>query len=395
MMAYSYYEIDPRVIREAEAAVDGGFEVDVLVLRRPGTSPTEVVRGVRVIRLNQSKYRGRTHFRYLLAYLNFFLRCFAKTTGLFFKRRYAVIHVNNMPDFLVFSTIVPKLFGTKIILDIHDPMPNTFASKFKEGERGFFYRLLLWQERLSAAYSDRVITVHDPVKEGILLKHGLAPDSIQVIANFTDEAIFPLRKSYSTDGKIRCVFHGTILERSGLGTLMTALASVRQRDSISVKIIGEGDFSQTLKGMIRSSNLERVVEFENQSFQLHSIAERIKDCNVGLVPLEISSVTNYALPLKLLEYISMGLPVVTVRSYAISYYFNERDCIFYDWNDPASLSAVLDKIAENPEILLHYRERAVALRGRFAWSGEKKKYVELLRQISGVARNHQNEPRND
>ena len=217
MMAYSYYEIDPRVIREAEAAVDGGFEVDVLVLRRPGTSPTEVVRGVRVIRLNQSKYRGRTHFRYLLAYLNFFLRCFAKTTGLFFKRRYAVIHVNNMPDFLVFSTIVPKLFGTKIILDIHDPMPNTFASKFKEGERGFFYRLLLWQERLSAAYSDRVITVHDPVKEGILLKHGLAPDSIQVIANFTDEALFPLRKSYSTDGKIRCVFHGTILERSGLG----------------------------------------------------------------------------------------------------------------------------------------------------------------------------------
>jgi glycosyltransferase involved in cell wall biosynthesis len=395
MMAYSYYEIDPRVIREAEAAVDGGFEVDVLVLRRPGTSPMEVVRGVRVIRLNQSKYRGRTHFRYLLAYLNFFLRCFAKTTGLFFRRRYAVIHVNNMPDFLVFSTIVPKLCGTKIILDIHDPMPNTFASKFKEGEHGFFYRLLLWQERLSAVYSDRVITVHDPVKEGILLKHGFAPDSIQVIANFTDEALFPLRKSYSIDGKIRCVFHGTILERSGLGTLMTALASVRRRDSISVKIIGEGDFSQTLKGMIRSSNLEQVVEFDNHSFQLHSIAERIKDCNVGLVPLEISSVTNYALPLKLLEYISMGLPVVTVRSYAISYYFNEEDCIFFDWNDPASLSAVLDKIAENPEILLHYRERAVALRGRFGWSSEKKKYVELLRQVSDVARDYQTEPRND
>ncbi len=385
MMAYTYYEVDPRVIREAEAALDGGFDVDVLALRRPGTLPMEMVRGVRVIRLNQSKYRGKTRFSYLLAYLNFFIRCFVKTTGLFFKQRYVVIHVNNMPDFLVFSTIVPKLCGTNVILDIHDPMPNTFASKFKGGEHGFFYRVLLWQERLSAAYSNRVITVHDPVKEGILLKHGLAPDSIEVIANFTDEELFPLRKSYSINGKIRCAFHGTILERSGLGTLMTALASVRQKDQIYVKIIGEGDFSQRLQGMIRSLHLEQIVEFDNHSYPVHSISERIKDCNVGLVPLEISSVTNYALPLKLLEYISMGLPVVTVRSYAISYYFSERDCIFFDWNDPESLSAALDRIIENPEILLQYRERAVALRGRFAWSGEKKKYVELLRQISGAA----------
>jgi len=392
MVAYSYYEVDPRVIREAEAAVEGGFDVDVLVLRRPGTPQMEILRGVRVIRLNQSKFRGKNRFRYFWAYLNFFLRCFLKSIGLFFQRRYAVIHVNNMPDFLVFSTIVPKLFGAKIILDIHDPMPNTFASKFKRGERGFFYRILLWQEKLSAAYSDRVITVHEPVKEGILLKHGLVPDSIGVIANFADESLFPLRKSYNIDGRIRCIFHGTILERSGLGTLMSALAAVRHKDRISVKIIGEGDFSQALQAMIRSSNLEQMVDFDNHSYQVHSISERIEDCNVGLVPLEISSVTNYALPLKLLEYISMGLPVVTVRSYAISYYFSEQDCIFFDWDKPESLSAALDRIAENPEILLSYRERAIALRGRFAWSSEKRKYVEMLNKMSATvpANGHSN-----
>lgn len=382
MIAYTYYEVDPRVIREAEAAVAGGFDVDVLVLRRSGTPPIETLHGVRVIRLNQSKYRGKTRFRYLLAYLSFFLRCLVKASSLFFRRRYVVIHVNNMPDFLVFSTIVPKLFGARIILDIHDPMPNTFASKFKRGEHGFFYRMLLLQEKLSAAYSDQVITVHDPVKEGILVKHGLAPDSITVIANFADEALFPLRKSYSIDGKIRCVFHGTILERSGLGTLMRALTTVRRKDRLSVKIVGEGDFSQTLQGMIRSLNLEKVVEFDNHSYQVHSIAGQIEDCHVGLVPLEISSVTNYALPLKLLEYISMGLPVVTVRSYAISYYFSEQDCIFFDWNKPESLSTALDRIAESPEILLRYRARCMALRGQFAWSGEKKKYIELLRMMS-------------
>jgi glycosyltransferase involved in cell wall biosynthesis len=382
MVAYTYYESDPRVIREAEAAVDGGFDVDFLALQKAGTPATEMIRGVRLIRLNQAKYRGHGRLRYLMEYLTFFLRCFVKITTLFFKRQYRVIHINNMPDFLVFTTVLPRLFGTKIVLDIHDPMPNTFASKFKGRAGGFFYRVLLWQERLSAAYCHRVITVHEPLKEGILIKHGFSPDSIEVIANFADDELFPLRESFDIESKLRFVFHGTILERSGLRILMTALAQVRHKDRIFVKIIGEGDFSQCLKEMIQVSKLEDVVEFDNRSYPAHSVCEQIKDCYIGLVPLEISSATNYALPLKLLEYISMGLPVVTVRSYAISYYFSEEDCIFFEWNDPRSLSTTLDHLAENPDILFRYRERSVALRGKFSWTGEKRKYVALLRQLT-------------
>ncbi|HXC61978.1 MAG TPA: glycosyltransferase family 4 protein, partial [Nitrospiria bacterium] len=297
---------------------------------------------------------------------------------------YVAIHVNNMPDFLVFATIIPRLFGAKVILDIHDPMPNTFASKFKGRESGFFYRALLLQERLSAAFCNRVITVHHPVKEGILIKHGLAPESIEVIANFADDKLFSPQKSFSLDGKIRLVFHGTILERSGLRMLINSLARVRHKDRITLRIIGEGDFSQPLKQMIQSLGLGDIVDFDNRSYPVHSIPERIADCNVGIVPLEISSVTNYALPLKLVEYISMGLPVIAVRNEAISYYLKEEDCIFFDWNDPNSLSAALDRIAENPETLVHYRERSLALRDGFSWSGEKRKYVALLRELTGA-----------
>lgn len=385
MVAYSYYESDPRVIREAEAARDGGFEVDFLALRKPGSAPVELLRGVRVVRINQEKYRGGGRMQYLLAYLLFFWECFLKGTYLFFTRRYRIIHVNNMPDFLVFSTIIPRLFGAKVILDIHDPMPNTFSSKFKGGEHGLYYWLLLWQERLSAAYSSRVITVHEPVKHSILVKHGLAPDSIGVIANFADQELFRLREPFAVGPKIRLVFHGTILERSGLRLLVHAVAKVRRKDKLALTIIGEGDFSQALEELIHSLGLDAVIDFDNRSYPVHAIPERIAECSVGLVPLEISSVTNFALPLKLLEYISLGLPVVCVRNEAIGYYFNEDDCMFFDSDDPNSLTAVLDRIAEDSECLLRYRERAVALRSRFAWSGEKQKYVTLLRDLAGVS----------
>ncbi len=385
MVAYSYYESDPRVIREAEAAVAGGFDVDFLALRKPGTEPSETVRGVHVIRLSQTKYRGSGRLRYALDYLEFFMRCFLAISRRVFRRKYDVIHINNMPDFLVFSTVVAKLLGAKVILDIHDPMPNTFASKFKGGEDSWYYRILLWQERLSVAYSDRVITVHDPVKEGILVKHGLKADAIGVIANFADDKMFPLRKSYSVEGKIQFVFHGTILERSGLRSLVEAFSRVQHKDRVSLKIIGEGDFSQPLKEMIQSLNLEEVVEFDNRSYPVYAIPEQLAGCHAGLVPLEISSATRYALPLKLLEYISMGLPVLTVRNDAIAYYFTEKDCMFFEWDNPDSLSAAIDQIVEEPGILSHYRMRSVALREKFSWTGEKRKYIALLRELAGIS----------
>ena len=125
----------PRVIREAEAAVDGGFKVDFITLRRDGEPARESINGVEMIRLKQTRYRGGGVLRYMASYLEFFLRCFVRTSWLHLSRRYRVVHVNNMPDFFVFCAIVPKLLGAKVILDIHDPMPNTFASKFKGGRR--------------------------------------------------------------------------------------------------------------------------------------------------------------------------------------------------------------------------------------------------------------------
>jgi glycosyltransferase involved in cell wall biosynthesis len=289
-----------------------------------------------------------------------------------------------MPDFLVFCTLLPKLFGCKIMLDIHDPMPNTFASKYKTGEDGLLFKVLLWQELLSTRYSDRVLTVHEPVKSGILTKHGLNPDSIEVIANFADEGVFGLRNSYSVNGKVRLVFHGTILERYGLANVIFALSRLKNKSNVFFRIIGEGDFAPQLSGIITSLRLNEQVEFMNRVYPVQEIPELIADCNLGIAPLEISNITNYALPLKLLEYTSLGLPVLTVRTPAISYYFEQDDCLFYDPADVESLRVILDTLADNPDLLIRYRERAVAIRQKFSWDQEKRKYIALLHELAGT-----------
>jgi glycosyltransferase involved in cell wall biosynthesis len=386
MIAYTNYRTDPRVIRAAEAAVEAGFDVDFVALRRADDPPEEVIRGVRLIHLNQSRYRGGGVVGYMLSYFKFFFRGFFKTALLHLRRRYAVVHVNNMPDFFVFCALLPKLMGAKIVLDIHDPMPNTFSSKFKSGENGFFFKLLLWQEKISAAFANQVLTVHEPVKTHVLVdQHGLSPGAVEVIANFPDDRLFALRKPVRPDGRVRLAFHGTILERYGLRNVMHALTSIRHRDRVTLKIIGEGDFSEKLKELIRTLNLSDIVDFDNRMYPLTQVPGLIADCNVGLVPLQISSMTNYQLPLKLLEYLSLAMPSITVRNVAIGYYFGEDDCLFYDPGDPESLRLILDRLAMNPDMLAHYQQRALALRDKFLWSKEKQKYVAVLRRLTQEA----------
>jgi len=384
MIAYTNYQSDPRVIREAEAALSAGFDVDFIALSRPGDPPQELIRGVRLIHLAQTRYRGGGVFSYMLSYLEFFFRCLLKITWLQLEKRYRVVHVNNMPDFFVFCALLPKMMGAKVILDIHDPMPNTFASKFQKEENGLPYKLLLWEQQISASFADQVITVHDPIKDHVLVKqHQMSSASIKVIANFADDELFTPRSPSQIDGRLRLAFHGTILERYGLRDAMHALAGMQHQDQITVKIIGEGDFSVQLNQLIESLRLSQVVRFDNRMYPVEEIPRMLADCNLGLVPMEISSITKYALPLKLLEYLSMGIPSITVRNTAVDYYFGEDDCLFYEPGNVESLRTLLDRLAVSPELLRRYQQRAVVLREKFVWSREKQKYIALLNELAG------------
>src|SRR5262249_1341454 len=159
------------------------------------------------------------------------------------------------------------------------------ALKFKSGNRSLGYKLLLLQERLSARYADRVLTVSHPLKDHILVGHGLAPERIHVIANFPDDDVFRLRPTYEMNGQVRLIFHGTILERYGLRDLLLGLSKVRNRNRVFLRIIGEGDFAPELTEIISSLRLQDIVRFENRVYPMHEIPDQIADCNLGIVPL--------------------------------------------------------------------------------------------------------------
>src|SRR4029453_9224495 len=130
VLLFSHYPFDPRPRRAAEALVDEGMGAELLCLGGAKAEPTrKTFNGVDILRLPLKRRRGGP-LAYLFQYSTFILGTFFLLSVRSFRRRFALVHVHNMPDLLVFSALVPKVLGAKVILDLHDPMPALMTTFF-------------------------------------------------------------------------------------------------------------------------------------------------------------------------------------------------------------------------------------------------------------------------
>jgi glycosyltransferase involved in cell wall biosynthesis len=382
IVAHTDYSSDARVIRHAEAASQAGYAVDVITPTSPGENRKKAINSVMVYRLRAKHYGGSVKALYILGYWNFFIGCFFWLTWKHLIRRYDVIQVCNMPDFLVFSALIPKLTGSKVILDIHDPTPETFRSKFPGSTSELFYSLILLQERLSAAFVDKVITVHEPIKRDILIQARVDEKKISVITNFPDDGIFKPCEQLNIRFPIRMIYYGTIASRFGLREVLSAIADMKHRDQIMMKIIGKGEDEFTLPKLIKALGLEKLVDFEKRVYPLRELPDIICQFHLGMASYSSSHATDYMLPVKMLELLAMGIPPVTISNKAIRYYIDECLYFSYDPNNMSSLTCLLDEIIENPSIIVSKRNSILASSKKFLWKDERQKYLDILTRLS-------------
>ncbi|HEV7811137.1 MAG TPA: glycosyltransferase, partial [Candidatus Limnocylindrales bacterium] len=206
MIVHSYYDEDPRVRREAEALVAAGREVDVLALRREEDPADNSVAGVRVHRLNVQRHQGAGIVVYLREYLSFLVRSGWALVRAHRRRRYGLVQVHSLPDFLVFAALPLRLVGVPLVLDLHEAMPEFFRMRFPGASNPLAHWLLLLQERLSIALAAAVVTVNRATADR-LVELGVRPEKITVVVNTPSLARFDAAaarpRPFAADGVVR------------------------------------------------------------------------------------------------------------------------------------------------------------------------------------------------
>ena len=389
VILYSYYATDPRPKREAEALARAGMDVDVLCLRQNGSEPwREVINGVNVFHA-PLKRRRAGKLVYMAQYGWFLFCAFVFLALRSFPKRYRLVHVHNMPDFLVFSSLVPKLYGAKVILDLHDPMPELFRSIYGLPEQHFVVRWLKKMERRSIGFAHQVITPNLAFKN-LFLARSCPAGNIETVMNSPQTTIFDPTKYPSVDRGAApdrpfiLMYHGLLVERHGLDIAIRAVAQLETKiPGLQLHLYGEPtDYSRTIDALVRELKLEgRVVSHGFKT--LEQIAACISTIDVGVIPNRFSSFTQINFPTRIFEYLAMYKPVIVPPTPGITDYFKEGEILFFKAGDVDDLAAVIEWSFRHPAELRDVMNRGREIYVRNNWEAEQKRLLNLVGGLIG------------
>lgn len=386
MIVYARYRFDTRVRREAEALVSHGFKVTVLSLKEESKKKRFCFEGVNVIELDHSKYRGSNLLLYLLSYSLFMLRAMIWCTVLFFKRQTDVVHVHNMPNYIVFAALIPRLFGKKVVLDLHDTLPETYAGKF-DSAKSLFYRSLCLEESICCAFAHKLICVNQMQKDAVVAR-GVRDDKIEIVMNVPDQKIFrPNRKKWDTDSgetTFDIVYHGTVVKRLGIDLAIESVARLRKViPEITFNVIGTGDDLDRCLEFRDKMDAQDFVYFSEKIFPVDEIPAIISGMDVGIVPNRRSVAADLMLPVKMMEYIAMEIPVIVPRMKAIEHYFTDDMVYFYE---PENVESMMDAMKELHDQKAKRREmtvNAAEFIKKYGWGNHQKVLVDMYETMTG------------
>lgn len=383
MLAYTFYESDNRVRRYAETLVRRGDQVDVIALSGAQfQKAVEEINGVTVYRIQHRKPDEVNKWVFAWRLLRFLLKSSACLTRLHERNRYDVIHIHNMPDFLVFAAWYPKLTGAKLILDIHDIVPELFSDKFHASLKSGYVSALKVIERFSVAFVNHVIISNHLWREK-LAKRSVPDGKCSVFVNHVDSAIFYPRRRTREDSRYITLFPGSLHWHQGVDIAVEAFAKVkRQKPSAEFHIYGGGANQQAeLAALARRLGLNGSVQFY-PAVSLEEMPQVIANADLGVVPKRADSFGNEAYSTKIMEFMSQGVPVVASRTKIDSFYFEEGVVHFFKSGDSRAMAEAMLEVIDNAELRTQLVARGYEYVERNSWDHKKQDYLALIDLLS-------------
>lgn len=388
MALFSYYPFDPRPRRAAQALADCGMTVDLICLRESGEDPKhEVLNGVNIRRVPITRRRGGI-FGYVYQYFAFLLSAGAIFGARSLSRRYDLVYVHNMPDFLVFTGLIPKILGAKVLLDLHDPMPELMRTIFNVAPEAKSIRLLKRIEKWSIGFADAVVTVNQACAR-IFAARSCSSDKITVVMNSPDEKIFsfepdqrPVDAREAITKPFVIMYHGSLVERNGLDLAVEALARVRLSiPGAELRVYGSRNaFLETVMDQARKLGLDDAVHYMGAK-PAEQIAEAIQQCDVGVIPNQRNIFTELNTPTRIFEYLALGKPVIAPRAPGICDYFDENSLVFFELGNAQDLAEKLEYVFRHPDRISEITRRGQEVHRAHTWRHERLRLTTLVADL--------------
>ncbi|HEX5040654.1 MAG TPA: glycosyltransferase family 4 protein [Candidatus Limnocylindria bacterium] len=383
IVVHAIYPGDPRVRRQADALLEADHEVDIICLRQPGEASSEVLDGQRIARLpvDRSFVGFAGHMAEYLAFTGMAAWRLARDHR---ARRYDLVQVATVPDFLDFAALPEKLTGVPLLLDLHEDMPEFFRDRFAHPLLRPLMPVVTATARAAAAVADELITVHEPLRQ-LSIERGVAPERISVVMNSADGRLFDptrhARRPFMADGRLRLVHHSNLQRIYGLDRAIEGLAMLRPGLDWRLDVYGDGPWRPQVEAAIERTRTDDRVTLHDR-VPIDDLPGLLAASDIGLVPSLPEPYLQYSLSTKLLEYAAMGVPTIATDLATFRHHFTDAALRFVPGDDPAALARAVESLVDDPAgtaaMGLQAKREAVA----YDWDVQKAHYLAVIERLT-------------
>jgi glycosyltransferase involved in cell wall biosynthesis len=288
-----------------------------------------------------------------------------------------------MPDFLVFAAWYPKMRGAKLILDVHDIVPELFENKFKTRISSTYSRALKAIERASAQFVDHVIVSND-LWAKTLVERSVPRKKCSVCLNHVDLSIFYQRPRTRQDDRFIVVFPGSLQWHQGLDIAIEAFARFKREvpNAEFHLYSGSGEDQKTqLLALAQKLGVGESVKSMG-GVRLDEMPQVIANADLGVVPKRADSFGNEAYSTKIMEFMSQGIPVVASRTKIDSYYYQEGTVHFFESGNSEDMARAMLDVFYDKQLREALKARGYEYSQQNSWDQKKQRYLDLIDFLS-------------
>jgi glycosyltransferase involved in cell wall biosynthesis len=206
--------------------------------------------------------------------------------------------------------------------------------------------------------------------------------------NVPDPSLFPVSGKpgipVETNCDFRMVYHGTIAERLGVDLAVRAVAQLKD----TIPGLQFHVWSKAGAALDAIENLGQSLEVNDHLFirrggvPLEQLADELKIMNLGIVSNREGGATDLMLPVKMLEYIALGIPVVAPRLRCIQHYFSEGMVTFFEAGSIESMATAILTLYRDPGRRRKQAQQAQAFLDRYGWDKHKHDLIDMYDTLS-------------
>src|SRR3954453_11970410 len=341
---------DRRVWQEACALRDAGYTVSIICPTGRGCEEKfAAIDGIHIWRYDLPTEADGA-LGYALEYSSALFWTFLLSVRVLFGRGFDVIHACNPPDLFFLIGGFYKLFGKKFLFDHHDANPELYLAKF--GRRDFFYRLMLWVEKLPFRSADVSIATNHSYRRIAIERGGMAPERVFVVRSgpsLERLKIVPPVPALKRGRKYLVGYVGVMGRQEGIDYLLHAASYIVHglgRRDVQFGLVGGGTSLEEMKAMARELRIADYVTFTGRVPDADLLA-MLNTADVCVNPDVATEMNDISTMNKIMEHMALGKPIVQF-DLAEGRYSAQGASLYAVRNDPLDMGSKIVELLDDP-----------------------------------------------